>query len=80
MLRMLRARKFDVDAAATLTQEILAYRAEHGLDGLLQVFVFLSAPLSAPVATFVLAEHGIRVPHPRHAIRAACLPDCCGGG
>ena len=40
MLRMLRARKFDVDAAATLTQEILAYRAEHGLDGLLQVFFF----------------------------------------
>ena len=37
MLRMLRARKFDVDAAATLVQEILAYRKQHDLDGLLQV-------------------------------------------
>jgi len=50
MLRMLRARKFDVDAAATLVQEILAYRAEHGLDGLLQVLL-PSAPLSSPPAS-----------------------------
>ena len=37
MLRMLRARKFDVDAASTLVQEILEYRAEKGLDTLLTV-------------------------------------------
>jgi len=37
MLRMLRARKFDVSAAVTLVEEILVYRREHVLDPVLQV-------------------------------------------
>jgi len=83
MLRMLRARKFDVSAAVTLVEEILVYRREHGLDSVLQVCasvcVCVCMCVQGDVSTAVMLVEEILVyrrEHVLHPVLQECVSVC----